>query len=71
MGASSLPVSAAGVARAYAPWLDHLVLDDGDRECVADVRDEGAAPVLAPIIMKSREDEIALARRVLGEAASR
>jgi len=71
MAASGLPVSAAGVARAYRPWLDRLLLDERDRARAAEVLGEGTVPVLAPIIMATREDEIALARRVLGEVRER
>jgi LPPG:FO 2-phospho-L-lactate transferase len=71
MAASGLPVSAAGVARAYAGWLDLLLIDERDRDRASDVRREGASPVAAPIIMASREDEIALARRVLAAIRER
>ena len=71
MAASGLPVSAAGVARAYRPWLDRLLLDERDRARTAEVLREGAGPVLAPIIMATREDEIALARRALAEVRER
>jgi LPPG:FO 2-phospho-L-lactate transferase len=71
MAASGLPVSAAGVARAYAGWLDVLVIDERDRDRAPDVRREGASPVVAPIIMASRDDEVGLARRVLGAARER
>ena len=65
MAAAGLPVSAAGIARAYAPWLDVLVLDERDRDQIPDVLRLGASAVPAPIVMASREDEVALARRVL------
>ncbi len=71
MASARLPVSAAGVARAYAPWLDLLIVDERDRGLSADVLREGASPILAPIIMASREDEIGLARLVLGEIGAR
>ncbi len=64
MKAQGLPVSAAGVARAYADFLDLLVADD---------KDEGAGPTLewVPVrytntIMKSEAQKTALARAVLG-----
>jgi len=65
MAVSGLPVSAAGVARAYARWLDVLVFDERDRGRVHDVREVGVSPVTAPTIMATREDEVALARWVL------
>lgn len=69
MAAVGLPVSAAGVARAYAPWLDALVVDEADRGRLAEVEREGARAVAVPSIMKSPEDEVALARAVLAAAA--
>lgn len=65
MASRRLPVSAAGVARLYAPWLDVLILDERDRQEIPEVLQLGVSPVTAPTIMATREDEIALARRVL------
>jgi LPPG:FO 2-phospho-L-lactate transferase len=65
MAATGLPVSPAGVARAYAPWLDALIVDETDADLRAAVEAEGARCVSAPIIMKGPEDEVALARAVL------
>lgn len=65
MASRGLPVSAAGVARVYAPWLDVLILDERDRQEVPEVLQLGVSPVTAQTIMATREDEIALARRVL------
>jgi LPPG:FO 2-phospho-L-lactate transferase len=65
MAASGLPVSAAGVARAYAPWLDVLVIDERDRAAAGAVKEAGAVPVVADTMMTSRAKEIALARAVL------
>lgn len=65
MASAGLPVSAVGVARAYAGWLDLLVFDDQDRALAPDLEALGIAPVSAPTIMGSREAEVALARRVL------
>ena len=65
MAASGLPVSAAGIARLYAPWLDILVFDEQDRRQLPEIRELGVSPVTAQTIMANREDEIALARRVL------
>ena len=69
MAASGLPVSVAGVARAYAPWLDALVIDERDRAAVHAVRAAGAAAVVADTMMTSRATETALARAVLGAIA--
>jgi len=65
MASAGLPVSAVGVARAYAGWLDLLVFDDQDRALDPELRALGIRPVSAQTIMSSREDEIALARRIL------
>lgn len=65
MASRRLPVSAAGVARLYAPWLDVLILDERDRQEIPEVLQLGVSPVAAQTIMATREDEIALARRVL------
>lgn len=65
MASAGLPVSAVGVARAYAGWLDLLVFDDQDRALDPELRALGITPVSAQTIMSSREAEIALARRIL------
>jgi LPPG:FO 2-phospho-L-lactate transferase len=65
MAALGLPVSPAGVARAYAPWLDALVFDEQDRRDTPEILALGVSPVTAKTIMAGRVDEVALARRVL------
>ncbi len=65
MAVSGLPVSAAGVAGAYARWLDVLVFDERDTNLAARVREVGVSPFTAQTIMSSPKDELALARRVL------
>jgi LPPG:FO 2-phospho-L-lactate transferase len=70
MRARGLPVSPAGVARAYAPWLDLLVIDAADAGGAPAVQAEGARALPADIVMTDRAREVALARRVL-EAAAR
>jgi LPPG:FO 2-phospho-L-lactate transferase len=65
MAASGLPVSAAGIARLYARWLDILVFDERDRQQLPEILQLGVSPVTAQTIMATREDEVALARRVL------
>jgi LPPG:FO 2-phospho-L-lactate transferase len=67
MRARGLPVSPAGVAAAYAPWLRTLVLDRRDAGEAPALGARGVTPVLADILMTDRESEIALARVVLGE----
>jgi LPPG:FO 2-phospho-L-lactate transferase len=65
MAASGLPVSAAGIARLYARWLDILVFDEQDGRQLPEILELGVSPVTAQTIMANREDEVALARRVL------
>lgn len=65
MAASGLPVSAAGIARLYARWLDILVFDEQDRQQLPEILELGVSPVTTQTIMANREDEVALARRVL------
>jgi len=65
MAAAGLPVSATGVARAYGGWLDLLVFDEQDRALAPEIRCAGAAPVVAPTMMSSRDAEVALARHVV------
>jgi LPPG:FO 2-phospho-L-lactate transferase len=69
MASAGLPVSAAGVARAYVGWLDRLVLDERDRGLAAEIEALGVRAVAAPTLMSSREAEITLARHVLDAAA--
>jgi LPPG:FO 2-phospho-L-lactate transferase len=68
MRVRGLPVSPVGIALAYSPWLDVLVLDSRDEACRPAVAERGVRPVLADIVMADREREIAVARRVLQEA---
>jgi len=65
MAAAGLPVSATGVARAYGGWLDLLVFDEQDRALAPAIRSAGAAPVVAPTMMSSRDAEVTLARHVV------
>lgn len=69
MASAGLPVSATGVAGAYAPWLDCLVFDEQDRALAAEIQALGVTPVPAPTLMSNREAEILLARHVLGAVA--
>ena len=65
MASAGLPVSAAGVARAYADWLDVLIFDERDGALAREIERTGVRPVAAPTIMSGREAEVELARRVL------
>ena len=65
MAARGLPASAAGVAHAYAPWLEFLILDRGDAGESQAVKDSGAEPILADLIMADHAAAVALARQVI------
>ena len=65
MAASGLPVSAAGVARAYAPWLDALVVDERAPGAVTAVEAAGVQALVADTMMTGPAAETALAERVL------
>jgi LPPG:FO 2-phospho-L-lactate transferase len=69
MRARGFPVSPAGVAAAYAPWLDVLVIDRSDAACAPELAGRGVVPVLADTLMTDRERETALAHVVLSCAA--
>ena len=65
MAARGLPVSPLGVARAYAPWLDVLLIAPGDATLAPDLERRGVATVMTDILMTDRASEAMLARRVL------
>ena len=65
MAARGLEVSALGVAAAYAPWLDMLMIDTMDAGLAARLEAGGVCPVVAETIVRGRDEEVALARRVL------
>lgn len=63
--ARGLPVSPLGVALAYRPWLDVLLVDSRDRDAIEPLAAIGVRAVAADIVMGDRGREVALARRVL------
>jgi len=65
MAACGLEVSALGVASAYAPWLDILLVDDQDAAEAKRIEAAGLRAVVTETVMRGREGEIALARRAL------
>ncbi len=65
MAARGLEVSAFGVAQAYAPWLDLLVVDSQDARDSSRIEAAGAGAVVTDTLMSGRREESALARRVL------
>ena len=66
MRARGLPVSPLGVAAAYAPWLETLVIDRQDAGCAPELGRLGVAAVVTDTLMTDRERAIALAHAVLG-----
>jgi LPPG:FO 2-phospho-L-lactate transferase len=62
MAMAGLPVSAAGVARAYAGWLDVLVADERDRALVPEIEALGPRAAATDTLMTGRAAETALAR---------
>ncbi|HKB24402.1 MAG TPA: 2-phospho-L-lactate transferase [Methylomirabilota bacterium] len=65
MRARGLAVSPLGVAGAYAPWLDALVLDRRDAACAGELAKLGVRAVPGDILMTDGQREVALARVVL------
>jgi LPPG:FO 2-phospho-L-lactate transferase len=65
MAACGLEVSAVGVASAYAPWLDILLVDDEDAAEAERVEAAGMRAIVTETVMRGREGEMALARRAL------
>ena len=70
MTARGLDVSPIGVASAYAPWLDALVVDGRDRDLNGALEATGVRAVVADILMTDRASEAVLARRVLDAVAA-
>ncbi len=68
MRCAGLPVSAAGVAQAYRDFLDVLLVDNADSDRLAEVDALGVHAVLAPAIMHSDDDKLALAQAALAAA---
>ena len=63
-----MEVSAVGVARAYADFLDVLVIDQQDADLAAGVEAEGVRAVVTDTIMRTIEVKRALARVALEQA---
>jgi LPPG:FO 2-phospho-L-lactate transferase len=64
-----MEVSAVGVARAYADFLDVLVIDNQDADLAAAVEQEGVRAVVTDTIMRDLEVKRELAQLCLNEAA--
>jgi LPPG:FO 2-phospho-L-lactate transferase len=65
MAACGFEVSALGVASAYAPWLDILIVDNQDAALTPRIEAAGIRTIVTESVMRGREGEIALARRAL------
>ena len=65
MKAQGLPCSIAGVAQAYADFLDVLICDSRDARSADALRKTGLRVQCAQTIMRSADDKAALAREVL------
>ena len=65
MRARGIEVSPLGLARAYAPWLSRLVIDERDWSYARELTGLGLDVVVTDTLMTSGAREIALARRVL------
>jgi LPPG:FO 2-phospho-L-lactate transferase len=68
--ARGLAVSPLGIARAYAPWLQTLVIDAADAGLSSAIETHGVASVATDILMSDAAAETRLARTVL-DAATR
>jgi LPPG:FO 2-phospho-L-lactate transferase len=66
MAVRGLPVSPLGVAAAYAPWLDALLIDRRDAGLAGYLERTGVRPVVTDALMPDAASERALARAVLG-----
>jgi LPPG:FO 2-phospho-L-lactate transferase len=56
---------AVEVASYLSPWIDVFILDDSDVEQAGPIEDLGIKVVVAPTLMTSTEDKIAVARTAL------
>ena len=68
--ARGLDVSPLGVARAYRPWLDALVMDRADAAHVPALQRDGVRAVIADALMPDAAAEARLARVVLEAAGA-
>jgi LPPG:FO 2-phospho-L-lactate transferase len=62
------PASAVGIARHYAGFVDGLVIDTVDAGLATGIAAEGMAVKVAPTVMSSPDDRVALARTALAFA---
>jgi LPPG:FO 2-phospho-L-lactate transferase len=65
LAARGFEASPLGVARAYRPWLDALVMDPADAGQAPELERDGVRPVIADALMPDGAAEARLARVVL------
>ena len=65
LAARGLDVSPLGVARAYRPWLDALIIDHTDVASAPALERDGVRPVMTEALMRDSAAEARLARAVL------
>jgi LPPG:FO 2-phospho-L-lactate transferase len=68
MGELGMPATAAAIARHYAGLIDGLVIDEADAALADEVAAAGVTPRVAPTVMRSIDDRVALARTCLAFA---
>lgn len=66
MASLGMTPTAAGVAEAYADFLDVLVIDEEDRALAGAVEAAGVRCIVAPTLMTGPAEKLALAETVLG-----
>ena len=71
MRARGLSVSPVGIAHAYAPWLQTLLVARDDAACAPELAALGVRAVPTDVMMPDAEREHALARAVLDAARAR
>jgi LPPG:FO 2-phospho-L-lactate transferase len=65
MSAMNLRPSSEGVARLYRGVVDALIVDESDRSQAIAIEKEGVSCVFTSTLMRSREDELRLAKVAL------
>jgi len=65
MAAQGYPVSIAGVAQAYADFLDMLIVDQRDRKAAEELKHPGLSVHCVNTIMRTADDKTRLAEHVL------
>ena len=68
MAAQGLPVSIAGIAKAYEDFLDILIADDSDSAAARDINIGGVTVHCTDIMMRDTEDKRRIARAALALA---